>query len=106
MEGIFDGAAIDTCWVCGLLAPSDECARCGGRMRYRPAAMMDAVALAAAVRARVDDHLRERSPATLEALAALLHRFAPASLDELARDGRLDLAALRADYRDLETTSL
>ena len=41
MEGISDGLAVDDCFVCAFLWPSDEsCSACAKTMRYLPAMMV------------------------------------------------------------------
>lgn len=113
MEGIFDGQAVDSCFYCALLYPAeatgtdtqDDCPVCGGRMRYRPAAMMSDVDLRAHLRRYRDAYVQaagadERRQRML-ALLTHLHDYAPASLAMLADAGGPTLDALRRDYETL-----
>jgi hypothetical protein len=96
---MFDGGACDTCFICGLLEPSDEtCGRCGGRMAYRPATMMDDAALETMLRERCAAYRASPSLARLVLLAEAIHRFAPASLSVLTRIGGPTVAELRSAY--------
>lgn len=116
MEGIYDGGAVDTCFVCGLLYPErwqDGCPCCGRRMRYVAAAMMDSLALEATLSNLVARYRRAREadrfgyPGRLRPLTDLLetiHRFAPDSLSALARIGAYSLDELRLDYEALSPT--
>jgi hypothetical protein len=104
---MFDGRAVDGCFVCELLYPDQhphDCPRCGRRMRYQPAIMMSDAALRDSVRERVLA-LAHAAPqargARLIELLEHLHRFAPASLDVLGELGAPDLDALRRDYHSL-----
>lgn len=86
MEGIYDGGAADTCFECELLYPerSRPCPRCGSRMRYRPAVMMDEPSLSQAIIAG----LRRRDDRDgLVGLLELVHRFQPRSVELLASAG-------------------
>ncbi|HUH03304.1 MAG TPA: hypothetical protein VML75_15005 [Kofleriaceae bacterium] len=100
MEGVFDGGACDTCFVCGLLAlhQAGACPQCGGRMTYRPAVMMDEPALAALIAERSTAYRATPDREHLEALAQAVHRFAPASLALLEHP---TLDELRAAYARL-----
>jgi hypothetical protein len=107
MEGIVDGAATDSCFVCGLLYPeelAEACPRCGRRMRYEPAALMDPEALAARVREEVEALRRAGDApvaarrAALEALLSTLHRFSPEALEVCRRAGGPGIEALRAAW--------
>jgi hypothetical protein len=107
---MFDGRAVDGCFVCELLYPDayqHDCPRCGRRMRYQPAIMMSEAALRDSVHERVlafahaGPRLRQ---ARLIELLEHLHRFAPASLyslDELGDACAPDLDELRRDYQAL-----
>ncbi len=92
MEGIRDGVACDTCFVCGLLWPGlEDCPRCGGRMAWQPATAGDELAVLGRIARGWETWRLSRDPSWLEALLADLHRFAPGSLDALASvGGRLD----------------
>lgn len=86
MEGIYDGGAADTCFECELLYPERRrpCPRCGSRMRYQPAVMMDEPSLTQAIvegLPRLDD--REGLLGLLE----LVHRFQPRSVELLESAG-------------------
>lgn len=108
MEGIFDGRAVDGCFLCEFVQPeARDCPRCGRRMRYQPAVMMSDAELGDSVRERVrayvDAELRQRQARLIELLEHL-HRFAPAALDalaELSDAGAPDLDRLRRDYHIL-----
>jgi hypothetical protein len=107
---MFDGRAVDGCFVCELLYPDtcqQDCPRCGRRMRYQPAIMMSDDALRDSVRERVIA-FAHAGPALRQArlieLLEHLHRFAPVSLDildELGGAGAPDLDALRRAYQSL-----
>jgi hypothetical protein len=122
VEGIFDGRAVDGCFLCELLYPdahADDCPRCGRRMRYQPAVMMNETALRDTVRERalayIDAEPLLRQARLIELLEHL-HRFAPASLvvlDELGKldelgdgVGVLDLDRLRRDYQAIACRAL
>ena len=113
MEGIVDGQAMDSCFYCALLYPAeatgadtqDDCPLCGGRMRYRPAAMMSDADLGARVREHRDAYVQATDTGErrqrLIALLTLLHDYAPAALAMLADTGGPTLDALRRDFEAL-----
>jgi hypothetical protein len=114
VEGIFDGRAVDSCFLCELLYPdahAEDCPRCGRRMRYQPAVMMNDTALREAVRERALAYMEAEPRLRQQRLIELLehlHRFAPASLvvlDELGQSGDggdvIGLDRLRRDYRSV-----
>lgn len=70
-------------------------------MSYRPAVMMDEPALAALIAERSTAYLATPDRDHLEALAQAVHRFAPASLALLERQGRPTMDELRAAYASL-----
>ncbi len=104
MEGMYDGAACDSCFLCGLLYPDryqDDCPRCHRRMRYHAAVHMDGPTLEKTIaeaarryqRADVADELQR-----IEELLTLLHRFAPQSIDSLSFVTELELRQLRKHW--------
>ena len=105
MEGVYDGAASDDCFLCGLLFPDryrDDCPRCHRRMRYQPAVQMDSLTLESNVIATAQRY--QSAPSTdvakrLEELLVLLHRFAPESLTALASATQLQLPELRERWQ-------
>jgi len=111
MEGMYDGAASDSCFLCGLLFPEryqDDCPRCHRRMRYHPAVHMDGPSLekaigSAARRYQSADSADKRH--RLEELLTLLHRFAPQSLDSLSFVSELELGQLRKHWKALTSPS-
>ncbi len=102
VEGIRDGGAVDDCFHCALLYPDREdlCPRCSSRMHYEPAALRDAVAIEAELTDLIGAYMGAQSAATLEPLLTALHRYLPASADQLGPAG-LTLARLRSDYERL-----
>jgi hypothetical protein len=105
VEGIYDGAARDDCFLCALVEPeryADDCPRCHKRMRYQPAVRMDAPTLERQLGDAVDRYRRagNQPRQALEDLLTLLHRFSPDALIML-EERSLSLDELRAAWRAL-----
>jgi hypothetical protein len=98
---------VDDCYVCGLLyrdAHDDDCPRCGRRMRYIPARMTDAAALASNAAELADAYLTARGDQRRERLVALLtwmHEHAPSASEHVHALRGLSLDDLRRDYERL-----
>jgi hypothetical protein len=104
MEGIRDGRADDTCFVCGLLWPGlASCPRCEGRMTWRSATAGDELAVLGRIARGWDSWRLSGDAAYLESLLDDLHLLAPGSLDALRSVGG-DLDQLRQAWRAAEPT--
>ncbi len=74
MEGMRDGFAGDTCFVCGLLWPYRRpCPRCRGGMRWVPARWLDEQSALLAVGRALDTWRSLGDRASLEALLECVH---------------------------------
>ena len=103
MEGIRDGTPVDDCFHCALLYPPEDdapCALCGGRMRYEPAQLSDAVAIEAALTDCLKVFLMTESVESLTALLVAMHRYRPEWRDILGAAG-VSLDRLRGAYTTL-----
>jgi hypothetical protein len=102
VEGIRDGRADDSCFVCGLLWPGlADCPRCEGRMTWRGATAGDDLAILGRIARGWDTWRMSGDPAWLETLLDDLHLLQPASLEALRSVGG-DLDQLRQAWQAAE----
>jgi hypothetical protein len=101
VEGIRDGHAGDECFVCGLLWPGARpCRRCGGRMRWSPATMLDENLALIKVGRALDTWRSRGGREALEELLEIVHAGGSLTVDALHDMGG-DLDELRRAYARL-----